>query len=60
MPPALPTRHANDEGLSDAETGLVPAGDFFLYPANLWPHKNHRRVLQAFAAIWSGRSVRPS
>ena len=26
-----------------------PGPDYFLYPANLWPHKNHRRVLQAFA-----------
>ncbi|WP_161685566.1 glycosyltransferase [Thermoanaerobaculum aquaticum] len=24
---------------------------FFLYPANLWPHKNHRRILQAFAVF---------
>jgi glycosyltransferase involved in cell wall biosynthesis len=23
---------------------------FLLYPANLWPHKNHRRLLRAFAA----------
>ena len=23
-------------------------GRYFLYPANLWPHKNHRRLLQAF------------
>ncbi len=30
------------------EQNLIPAGDFFLCPANLWPHKNHRRVLQAF------------
>ncbi len=49
MPPALPPRHANDDGLADAESAVVPTGDFFLYPANLWPHKNHRRVLQAFA-----------
>ena len=33
--------------LTAAELALVPH-DFFLYPANLWPHKNHRRVLRAF------------
>lgn len=30
------------------ELALLPRGDFFLYPANLWPHKNHRRILMAF------------
>jgi len=34
--------------LTAAELSMIPDGDFFLYPANLWPHKNHRRVLQAF------------
>lgn len=24
---------------------------FLLYPANLWPHKNHARLLRAFAAL---------
>ncbi len=32
-----------------------PAGDerepFLLYPANAWPHKNHRRLFEAFAAV---------
>jgi glycosyltransferase involved in cell wall biosynthesis/GT2 family glycosyltransferase len=59
MSPALPTRHANDAGLTDAESALVPAGDFFLYPANLWPHKNHRRVLKAFARFLE-RTGRPA
>jgi glycosyltransferase involved in cell wall biosynthesis len=59
MSPALPTRHADDAGLTDAENALVPAGDFFLYPANLWPHKNHPRILQAFARCLerTGRSA---
>jgi glycosyltransferase involved in cell wall biosynthesis len=59
MSPALPPRHANDDGLTDAENALVPAGDFFLYPANLWLHKNHRRVLQAFARFLE-RTGRPA
>ena len=34
--------------LTEFERAVLPARDFFIYPANLWPHKNHRRVLQAF------------
>jgi len=50
LSPALPVEHqrrATDE-LEPAEQALMPQTDFFLYPANLWPHKNHRRVFQAF------------
>jgi glycosyltransferase involved in cell wall biosynthesis len=51
MPPALSVgqESAHTAGLSEAEKALIPDGDFFLYPANLWPHKNHRLVLRAFA-----------
>lgn len=50
MSPALPVehQHASPIDLSPEEQALIPPGDFFLYPANLWPHKNHRRVLRAF------------
>src|SRR5262249_2489535 len=49
MGPALQRDHQTEPGeLSAAERALIPEGDFFLYPANLWPHKNHRRVLAAF------------
>jgi glycosyltransferase involved in cell wall biosynthesis len=34
--------------LSEGERALLPKHDYFLYPANIWPHKNHRRLLQAF------------
>jgi glycosyltransferase involved in cell wall biosynthesis len=37
--------------LTREERAALPAGPFFLYPANLWPHKNHRRVLEAFAGL---------
>jgi glycosyltransferase involved in cell wall biosynthesis len=60
MSPALSvTQPADPEALSGAEKALLPAGDFFLYPANLWPHKNHRRVLQAFGQFLkeSGRAA---
>lgn len=33
--------------LTSVETALIPKTPFFLYPANLWPHKNHRRLLAA-------------
>lgn len=32
-----------------ADLGLP--GRYVLYPANLWPHKNHARLLDAFAAL---------
>jgi glycosyltransferase involved in cell wall biosynthesis len=35
--------------LTAVEQKLVPSRPFFLYSANLWPHKNHRRILEAFA-----------
>lgn len=47
-PPSPPLPRGEEGDLSAEERALVPAGDFFLYPANLWPHKNHRRVLEAF------------
>lgn len=51
MPPSLQVVHergVGDSGLSDSERALIPKTDYFLFPANLWKHKNHRRVLQAF------------
>lgn len=50
--PALPREFqqalVEDLELSSSELARVPTGPFFLYPANLWPHKNHRRILSAF------------
>jgi glycosyltransferase involved in cell wall biosynthesis len=34
----------------DAALAAKLPGRFLLYPANLWPHKNHERLLRAFAA----------
>ncbi len=45
---------ASEGALTAEERALLPAGDFFLYPANLWPHKNHRRTLEAFARFLPG------
>ena len=50
MNPALPTEHRKSSlsDLTPEEQSFLPDNDFFLYPANLWPHKNHRRILKAF------------
>ncbi|QJW99908.1 glycosyltransferase family 4 protein [Frigoriglobus tundricola] len=47
------------DSLTDEERGLLPRGDYFIYPANLWPHKNHRRVLEAFERFLRG-ATRPT
>jgi glycosyltransferase involved in cell wall biosynthesis len=31
--------------------GAAPREPFLLYPANRWPHKNHERLLEAFALV---------
>jgi glycosyltransferase involved in cell wall biosynthesis len=38
------------DGASPA-AGLALPERYVLYPANMWPHKNHRRLLDAFAAL---------
>lgn len=50
MPPALSSLHVTEEEafLHPEEEALVPDKPFFYYPANLWPHKNHSKTLQAF------------
>ncbi|MEM1239927.1 MAG: glycosyltransferase [Cyanobacteria bacterium P01_H01_bin.26] len=49
-PPALQKEYSAVEvgkRLPDELTKVLES-KYFLYPANLWPHKNHRLVLQAF------------
>ena len=48
--PALQVEHKDfrEADLSDKESKMLPMGDFFYFPANLWPHKNHRRTFEAF------------
>jgi glycosyltransferase involved in cell wall biosynthesis len=50
MPPGVPDGlGATPAGeLTAAERALLPVRPFFLYSANLWPHKNHRAVIRAF------------
>lgn len=47
FPPSLPHDDHPAEPLAE-EAGRLPSGPFFLFPANLWPHKNHRRLFEAF------------
>lgn len=46
IPIQIPTPRSQPSGASPL--GLRP-GRFFLYPANLWPHKNHELLFTAFA-----------
>jgi glycosyltransferase involved in cell wall biosynthesis len=48
FPPALPLDESHPEPLSPEDSERLPSGPFFLFPANLWPHKNHRRLFDAF------------
>jgi glycosyltransferase involved in cell wall biosynthesis len=50
MGPALPADATTspDTALTEQEKKQIPTVEYFLYPANLWSHKNHRRTLQAF------------
>jgi glycosyltransferase involved in cell wall biosynthesis len=54
MEPSLQTAHeitTSFADLSDSERSMIPQGDFFLFPANFWKHKNHVRLLQAFRLL---------
>ena len=42
----------------DHDAALPPLPErFMLYPANLWPHKNHERLLRAFARVATANDV---
>ncbi|MBW4483586.1 MAG: glycosyltransferase [Tildeniella torsiva UHER 1998/13D] len=62
MEPSLQDLHQDlcEVELTDLETQLVPDGDYFIFPANLWKHKNHRALLQAFSLFIekTGRDVK--
>lgn len=53
MPPAvdLDLVAATDEGSEPdvAEAAIAAFSGYFFMPANPWPHKNHRRLFEAFA-----------
>lgn len=39
------------ERFTEAGPARDDLGDYVLYPANLWPHKNHARLLEAWRAV---------
>ena len=54
MEPSLQAAHGlgrGDQALGESERLLIPDGEYFLFPANLWKHKNHQRLLQAFRLL---------
>lgn len=54
MEPSLQVAHELGKGegaLSASERALIPQGEYFLFPANLWKHKNHLRLLKAFKLL---------
>jgi len=63
MPPALRRDASADAGANDAASEitktLAAIGPYFYYPANLWKHKNHLRVIEAFDLFrrQTGRNV---
>jgi len=46
LPPDFVAARSDDATTEERET--VPTAPFFLFPANLWPHKNHERLFEAF------------
>ena len=48
MPPALRRLAAPTAADSEIAKRLSAIGPYFYYPANLWRHKNHERVIAAF------------
>jgi glycosyltransferase involved in cell wall biosynthesis len=61
LSPALPLQGdgVRTGPLDPVEEALIPRQPFFLFPANLWPHKNHRRLLAALARFRQRHPDRP-
>ncbi len=48
MGPALQNTHEDEDApLEPGDLAMIPKGDYFYFPANLWPHKNHVNALKA-------------
>lgn len=48
-PSLQPSFLEDQRPLTYEENLIIPQVPFFYFPANLWPHKNHRVLLEAFA-----------
>ena len=56
VPPVVTPMAVSDDAVQlRADFGVV--GDFLLYPAAAYPHKNHETLLRAFASIAKGRDI---
>lgn len=51
---------AQSESVSDPRPRYGIEGDYFLYPAQFWPHKNHVTLLHALSLLASEFDYRPS
>jgi glycosyltransferase involved in cell wall biosynthesis len=53
MQPALQVEHRSValDGVTAEEAAKLPDTPFLFLPSNLWPHKNHRRILEAFRRL---------
>jgi glycosyltransferase involved in cell wall biosynthesis len=51
--PSLPPEFlaARSDDATHEERTALPTGDFFFFPANLWPHKNHERLFDALRSF---------
>lgn len=58
MPPASQLGPPSGNGAVSASFAdkVRGFGDYFYFPANLWKHKNHERLLEAFARFRKGTS----
>ncbi len=57
--PAFALHDSNNKVL-DIRTRFDLSGDFFLYPAQLWPHKNHVNLLYALVELNRSYDYRPT
>ena len=55
----IPFPNPDFADVEEAPVGWLPARDFFLYPAQLWPHKNHFTLLRALAFLAAQRRTVP-
>src|SRR6185437_568793 len=53
MLPASPVREISAEVSATFREQILGLKPYFYFPANLWPHKNHARLLEAFSIFRS-------
>lgn len=46
----LPVQSRLQQGPTENHNPLIPSRPYFFYPANFWPHKNHRLLVNAYHA----------